>query len=178
MDLPGDVMSAKTQPISRPTPTVTAGRGTNGSPSPAEDRTVRSTRTPYVKVPMKSPSTTWLPRSELKFRSTRGEYWLLATWTATIVTEKRTPVTVIRLPVIVFSTLASTPAATVITAGRNQRLRRATYWPRTSGIDRSKFHDGRRVSGPNGCRGDAIRADWPGSTAAGAVGKSARIMRL
>src|SRR5690625_4409196 len=43
---------------------------------------------------MKTPSTTWLARSEVKFLSTRGVNWLEASWSATIVIEKTTPVTV------------------------------------------------------------------------------------
>jgi hypothetical protein len=40
-------------------------------------------------------STSWVPRSRMKLRSSRGEYWPEAIWRATMVRANTSPVTVI-----------------------------------------------------------------------------------
>jgi hypothetical protein len=57
-----------------------------------------------VKVPMKTPSTPWFTRSATKLRRRRGVNWLLASWSATMVTEKTVPVTVMSPPAIALRT--------------------------------------------------------------------------
>ena len=49
------------------------------------------------------PSTTWLPVSRMKFRSSRGPNWLLAWVRVLIVIENTTPATVIVDPATVDS---------------------------------------------------------------------------
>jgi len=101
---------------------------------------------------MKTPSTVWLPRSPVKFRRMRGEYWLDPSCSATIVNENAIVTTVIIVPAIVdrtprapaeppskshhvcrfapsstswsnhSETNARMIAPSVINAGRNQRL--------------------------------------------------------
>jgi len=44
---------------------------------------------------MKVPRVTWLPRSRMKFSSSRGPNWFEANVNATMVIEKTTPATVI-----------------------------------------------------------------------------------
>ena len=44
---------------------------------------------------MNTPSGIWLPRSRRNVRSTRGENWLEASWSTTIVIVNTSPVTVI-----------------------------------------------------------------------------------
>ncbi len=63
-----------------------------------------STSSVYVNVPINTPSTTWFSRSAVKLRSTRGVNCELASCREMIVTEKTTPVTVMRLPAITLST--------------------------------------------------------------------------
>ncbi len=46
-------------------------------------------------MPMKTPSTSWVVRSRMKWRRMRGEYWLDARESATTVIENPTPATVI-----------------------------------------------------------------------------------
>ncbi len=79
-------------PISEPTEAsastsdvVTARPGTN---SWAPARTSRSVSRANVNVPTKTPSAPWVQRSRSSDRSTRGENWLEASCSATIVIEK------------------------------------------------------------------------------------------
>ena len=58
-------------------------------------RTCTSTIREYTKVAVKTPRATWLPRSRRNVRSTRGENWLLASCSATIVIVNTSPVNVI-----------------------------------------------------------------------------------
>ena len=148
---------------------VKATCGTNSSRSSAADRIVRSTSSVYVNVPMNvpmnAPSTAWLTRSATKLPSTRGVNWLLASCSAAMVTEKTTPVTVIRLPAMALSmlrgpaapppngqrrasllvesgvgictaTIASTVTTTTATLGTNRRLSRTRSQARCSGEER------------------------------------------
>lgn len=58
-----------------------------------------------TKVPMNAPSTTWLPRSRMKFTSRRGPNWEDVSDSATMVTENETPATVIMEPARVESSV-------------------------------------------------------------------------
>jgi hypothetical protein len=59
---------------------------------------------------MNVPITTWLPRSRMKFRSSRGPNWLEASVSAATVMENTTPATVMTEPAIVDSS-ARAPSA-------------------------------------------------------------------
>ena len=56
------------------------------------------------------PSTTWLPVSRMKFRSSRGPNWLDACVSAAIVIEKTTPATVMTDPATVDSSVLAPSA--------------------------------------------------------------------
>lgn len=51
-----------------------------------------------MKLAAKMPRVTWVIRLERKSPSTRGLYWLLASWMTTIVMENTRPVTEIIAP--------------------------------------------------------------------------------
>jgi hypothetical protein len=61
-------------------------------------------------VATKVPSTTWLPGSRRKWRSSRGPYCELVSDSATIVIEKTTPAVPIIDPAIITSTLRASSA--------------------------------------------------------------------
>src|SRR5436190_9028305 len=73
-------------------PPKTARDGTK-APSSGPRIVLRTTKQ-YAKMETKAPSTAWVGRSDMKLRSTRGEYWLAARDSATTVIENTTPATV------------------------------------------------------------------------------------
>jgi hypothetical protein len=99
-----NTMSAPMLASRRTSARVTPTCGTNGSCSSPAEWMLRRMRRVYVNVPMNTPSTVWFTRSATKLRSRRGVNWLLASCSATIVTEKTVPVTVMRPPAMAVST--------------------------------------------------------------------------
>ena len=75
-------------------PRVTESSGTKLLCVLRASLTLRSTVRAYVKVPSSTASATWTNRSRAKVRRTRGEYWVLASWSVTTVSEKVSDVTV------------------------------------------------------------------------------------
>lgn len=63
----------------------------------------RRASTLKTNVPTRSPTTTWLSRSRMNERITRGENWLLASCRLTTVSENTTPAVVIVAPATVLS---------------------------------------------------------------------------
>jgi hypothetical protein len=74
------------------------------------ERTVRSTSKQYTKVAMKVPSVNCTPRSEVKFRSTRGPKCDEVCASAVIVSENTIETTVITEPATTDSTLRAPSA--------------------------------------------------------------------
>src|SRR6266511_3184063 len=70
------------------TATVTDRLGTNTPAGSPASRTVRRTRMQYRKSATNTPSATWLPRSRMKLRRSRGPNWTEARVIATIMIEK------------------------------------------------------------------------------------------
>jgi hypothetical protein len=68
------------------------------------------------------PSTNCRPRSPLKLRNMRGEYWPETRVRVTIVSEKTVAITVIKLPEIAESTELAPEAPPDITFGRLSRV--------------------------------------------------------
>ena len=64
----------------------------------------------YAKAPTKTLSTTWVPRSRMKLRSSRGEYWPEAICRATMVSANTSPVTVIMVVETTINTLRASSA--------------------------------------------------------------------
>ena len=66
--------------------------GTNSWPS--VERTSRSTTSVKMNVATNKPRTTWFCRSARNVRNTRGDSWLEASWSTSMVTVKTRPVKV------------------------------------------------------------------------------------
>jgi hypothetical protein len=86
--------------------------------------------TQYANVATSTPSTHWFVRSPMKFRRTRGEYWLEASDSVTIVIEKATPATVTTDVAIAVSTPRAPSAPTpktvpAIRSGKSKCMSRA-----------------------------------------------------
>jgi hypothetical protein len=72
--------------------------------------TVYSPAVLWAKAPTNTLRTTWVPRSRMKFRSSRGEYWPEAICRATMVRAKTSPVTVIMVVETTIRTLRASSA--------------------------------------------------------------------
>ncbi len=96
---------ARIDAMPRSTPTATDTLGMTGLPWPSSGaRTDRRTTRQKVKVPTTSPITRLLNGSRNSPLTTRGEYWLDASWMVSSDTENAMPATVIVAPATVLST--------------------------------------------------------------------------
>lgn len=102
--------------------TATDTAGLKPDAPPPELEMIRRTIREYTNVPMYVPNTTCNPRSPIKLRSNRGEYWPETSVRVTIVREKTVAMTVIRLPEIAVSTELAPDAPPEITVGRLSRV--------------------------------------------------------
>ena len=90
---------------------MTESRGTKIAPPSEGERTERSTVSENVKVARKIARVTWTNRSWVKVRSSRGENWLLASWSVTTVRENVSDVTVISELATALSTVRAAPGS-------------------------------------------------------------------
>ena len=91
-------------------PRFTDRNGTDAGCDSPSTLTLRRTSRQNTNVPMKVPSTSWLPRSAVKLRSTRGPKCDEVCASAVTVIENTTPATVMVEPAITDSTLRAPSA--------------------------------------------------------------------